>query len=282
MRMMIKKSRIWTSFRIGVRIAVNGMPSLSSWQTAMMRMVVEPLLSTLLYILFSGVLTWEDLAVQHGQASGQQLMEATYAAVFGACAVSTSMAVSEALAWDRFEGTLVYVIFAPKSSLMIWLGRVGALVGITTVSSIVTFFVTVLLVDARSLLSLQYGELLLTLIVSILASCGFAVCVAAVSLLTRDMYTIPNILAAFLPIIGGMIAPMSVFPRVLRSVFGVLPLPHVTDAARAVVLNNANAWVGSLGLTLISGVAWCLLGYVLWRVSLAVQRQRGTLSSLGF
>lgn len=275
----MKKSRIWGSCVIGARIAVNGMPSLSSWQTAMMRMVVEPLLSTLLYILFSGVLTG---AAAGREGGSQQLMEATYAAVFGACAVSTSMAVSEALSWDRFEGTLVYVIFAPKSSLMVWLGRVGALVGITTGSSIVTFFVTVLLVDARSLLSLQYGELLLTLIVSILASCGFAVCVAAASLLTRDMYTIPNILAAFLPIIGGMIAPMSVFPPALRCIFDVLPLPHVTDAARAVVLNNGNAWAQSLALALASGTVWCLLGYALWRVSLVVQRQRGTLSSLGF
>lgn len=264
--------RVGSGIAIGARVAINSMPSLQTLNTALMRMLVEPLLQTFLYLLLSGV-----LGLQGWQAGN--LIQATLTAVFGSCSISTSLAVAEALAWDRFEGTTPFVLIAAQLSWPQWIGRIGAMLGVNLISNIVTLLITLLLVYPSSLMILPWGMLILLLVVTIIASAGFGIVVASLSMLMSDIYTIPNFLSAVLPLIGGVIAPVTVFPQFVQVLVAAFPLSWVTHAARGVQKNVliSTDMIGAF----VAGIIWAIIGFVIWRVSLHIQRKRGTLTNLG-
>ena len=256
------------------RVTFHSIPSLSSRNTAAMQMLVEPLLSTFLYLLLSGIIG-SHLADQHN------LIQATLAAVLGSCSISTSMVVSEALAWDRFEGTTPFVLLASRASWSVWMGRIAALVVVNLISNATTLFITLLLVDAHSFLLLPWGYICTVLVFALVSSTGFGIAVAAISMLLRDIYTLPNLLSALLPIIGGVIAPFSIFPAPLRAVLSIIPLPHITESARILSNSDNSGWLTPALTSLGVGIAWAIIGFAIWRISLRIQRRRGTLTNLG-
>ncbi|WP_454892274.1 ABC transporter permease [Alloscardovia omnicolens] len=161
--------------------------------------------ATFLYLLFSGLLS----APHTAQAS---LTQASLAAMLGSCSVSTSLIVSEALAWDRLEGTTTFVMLAPRSPWALWTGRVLALMGVNMLSNIVTLFATLSLVSMHTLTAISWRDLLVLTLVTLISSTGFGISRAALSMLMKDIYTLSNFLSAVLPIIGGIIAPVSSLP----------------------------------------------------------------------
>ncbi|TCD53904.1 ABC transporter [Alloscardovia theropitheci] len=268
---------IFHRFYSGAKVTISSLPSLSSLDTAIMQMFVEPLLSTFLYLLLSGMI---GMHLSGSGQSDQTLLQATLAAVLGSCSLATSLVVSEALAWDKFEGTTRFVLLASRSAWPVWCGRVCALIGVNLVSNFVTLFVTLVLVDAKSLVIINWGELIVLLIVTIIASTGFGLTIAALGMLLSDIYTVPNFLSALLPIIGGVIAPVTVFPQIVQRIIGIIPLTHITQAARA-FSDHCAAWQTESTVALIVGVIWFIVGLLVWQVSVYLQRKRGTLTNLG-
>lgn len=260
--------------RIGARITVSSMPSLESWRLTLIHMLAEPVLSALLYLFLSGM-------IGCGGHDARSIVAVSLAAVFGSCSISTSLTVSEALAWDRFEGTMPFIALASRHAISVWIGRIGMLCLISLVSNMATLFITLALVDVTLLFSLPWLMVVLMLFVVLFSSVGFGVAIASLSMLMNDIYTIPNILSALLPIIGGVVAPVQVFPSLMQYGLSVLPIAHVTTAVRAMSSNLVASASFSIINALITGICWALLGCVIWRLSFAVQRKRGTLTNLG-
>lgn len=263
---------VLSSIRTGARVSIQSIPSLNSWNTAVIRMIIEPLLSTFLYVFLSGAVS--------GGFNGA-VSASTLADVMGACSISTSMTVSEALAWDRFEGTTPFVLTSAKVALPLWFGRIIALVTISLVSDAVTLFITMLVVSPSAFLMINMSALMLLFLIVPVASTGFGIAIAAISMMMNDVYTISNALSAILPIVCGVIAPISIFPKMMQYVLYVIPVTHVTQVSRNIVDGSVNVGVLLL-VILIVGALWAIVGVIIWNVGVAVQQRKGTLTNIGF
>ena len=275
---------VLSSIRTGARVSIQSIPSLNSWNTAVIRMIIEPLLSTFLYVFLAGAVSGGfngAASVATSAGFNHSLIASTLAAVMGACSISTSMTVSEALAWDRFEGTTPFVLTSAKVALPLWFGRIIALVTISLVSDAVTLFITMLVVSPSAFFVINMSVLMLLFLIVPVASTGFGIAIAAISMMMNDVYTISNALSAILPIVCGVIAPISVFPKMMQYVLYVIPVTHVTQVSRSIVDGSVNVDV-SLLVILIVGALWAIVGVIIWNVGVAIQRRKGTLTNIGF
>ncbi|RIY28599.1 ABC transporter, partial [Bifidobacteriaceae bacterium NR016] len=79
----------------------------------------------------------------------------------------------------------------------------------------------------------------------------------------------------------GVIAPISVFPKMVQYVLYVIPVTHVTQVSRSIVDGSVSVGV-SLLVILIVGVLWAIVGVIIWNVGVVIQRRKGTLTTIGF
>lgn len=265
-------TNIFASIATGAKISIQSIPSLSTWNTAIIHMIIEPLLSTFLYVSLSGMFN---------SGSQHNMLASTLAAVMGSCSLSTSMTVSEALAWDRFERTTPFVLTGARVGIPLWIGRISALITISLASDAITLVITLLLVDFTAFWTLNITFVLLLFIVTTLASTGFGIAIASVSMMMDDIYTIANALTAILPIIGGMIAPTSIFPQSMQHALSTLPITHITQISRAITRNATNNLGISLLVVLLIGLVWATIGILIWNIGVSIQRKKGILTNLG-
>ncbi len=173
-------------------------------------------------------------------------------------------AISEMIAWERWEGTVEYTFMAPVS-------RVTHMVGQTIFSLVwglfftgVIFLVVALFFD----LNLEEANLLggaAVLIASSVSFVGFGIMAAVLPLLFPERGAqMTNVVQAILLLISGVYYPITVLPRWMQVIARGSPATYALEAMRAAMLRNA-AWAEllpdlallmAMGLVTIPAGAW--------------------------
>jgi ABC-2 type transport system permease protein len=148
-------------------------------------------------------------------------------------------AISEMIAWERWEGTVEYTFMAPVSRLTHMVGQ--------TIFSLVwgLFFTGVifLVVTLFFRLDLENANLpgaTAVLIASSISFIGFGITAAVLPLLFPERGAqMTNVVQAILLLISGVYYPISVLPEWMQVIARASPATYALEAMRAAMLENA-------------------------------------------
>lgn len=199
---------------------------------------------------------------------GNALQYATVPCLFG---------MSQAVAGERFQRTLGYILVAPVSRLPLFLGRALPVVANGAIIAAVSFAAGALLlgvdVPARAL-----GPLAVVVLVTAFSCTGLGLINAGLGLRIREVAVLTNILFGFLLVFTGANVPPRAMPDWMRAVAEGLPLTHGIEAARRIVDGATLTDVaGTIAAEAGVGVAYGVVGYALIRFMEIQGRRRATL-----
>jgi ABC-2 type transport system permease protein len=148
-------------------------------------------------------------------------------------------AISEMIAWERWEGTVEYTFMAPVSRLTHMVGQ--------TIFSLVwgLFFTGVifLVVALFFRLDLENANLLgatAVLIASSISFIGFGIMAAVLPLLFPERGAqMTNVVQAILLLISGVYYPITVLPKWMQVIAHASPATYALEAMRAAMLRDA-------------------------------------------
>lgn len=253
---------------ISARLAFRSLPELGSWTTAGIRLLAVPIAMGLFY-----------LALASGGGSAAVDPSDAVAAAAGVGAVSAAVATSSMIAHDRFESTLGLLVIATHHRAEMWMGRFLVLGGMGLLASCATAIVTLLIVQPVWTAA-QWLGLLPVLLLASLSSIGFGFFLGALSLYFKDAFLLTNAAEFTLPIVCGVVAPISVFPQAMSTALFAIPATGAIEAGRVLANGEAASWLPAATLSLFMGGLFLAAGVLLWSVLERQARQHGTIDSV--
>lgn len=192
-------------------------------------------------------------------------------------AVSGIFGVTMSIGGDRWEGTLPYLFGTPANRMAMFVGRAFFHVLDGMVGVVLALMWGVLLLGL-DLSHANPAALALTILIATFSTSGMGLLLGCMSLITLNVMFINNTVYFSLLVFSGANVPLSTLPSWMQAVSQVLPLTRSIAAARQIIAGAALADVMPLlrAETLI-GVAYILLGYVLFRWFERQAKSRGTL-----
>ena len=191
--------------------------------------------------------------------------------------------VAEAVAWERWEGTIEYTFMAPVYRLTHLAGQcIYAIVygflrsGIVLVSSV--FFFDLALVDAN------LTTAVVVLVAGSLSFLGMGLMVAVFPLLSPEKGArATDIFGTLVMLVSGVFYDVSVLPDWLRPLSTVSPGTYALRSIRAALLQNAPlAQVqGDLVILVITGVILIPLGLWVFHIAEVYAKRTGRLKRSG-
>jgi ABC-2 type transport system permease protein len=173
-------------------------------------------------------------------------------------------AISEMIAWERWEGTVEYTFMAPVSRLTHMVGQTIFSLVWGLIFTGVIFLVVVLFFH----LDVEKANLLgatAVLIASSISFIGFGITAAVLPLLFPERGAqMTNVVQAVLLLISGVYYPTTVLPEWMQVIAHASPATYALEAMRAAILGNA-AWselipdlalLMAMGLVTIPAGAW--------------------------
>lgn len=260
MRRPSNERRLTGPFATGFRMTISSMTETATPATVLADVLLAPLLAALLYLLIS----------RDGQGHG-----ATLPAVVGTASMQTVLLSGSALLRDRLEGTLAHLALGPRIPVRLWAGRFAALASVGFAGSAVTWAATCALFHLGTGGAPDPVPPLMLLAAS-LASCGLGAAVAACSLAARDALFLVNLCGFAIPLLCGLVAPVSVLPVPLRWLAYALPTSWMTDAARAYATGDAGSAWRRLVVGVMAGMAWLLVAMLVLKAAAVLARRDGT------
>ncbi len=150
-------------------------------------------------------------------------------------------AMSEMIAWERWEGTIEYTFMAPISRLTHMIGQTIFSVVYGFLFSAVTLGFVALLFDINLRDANLVGAGLVMLSAS-LSFIGFGIIASVLPLLFPERGAqMTNVVQALLLLVSGVYYPISVLPRWMQVIARLSPATYALEAMRAAILQNA-AW----------------------------------------
>ncbi len=187
--------------------------------------------------------------------------------------------VTMAIGGERWAGTLMYLFGSPANRLAIFTGRATV--------HIFNGFVEVLL-------GLAWGWILgwvdfsrtdpfalaLTILIATFSTAALGLLLGCLGLITLNIMFINNLIYFLLLLFSGANVPIANLPTWMQYISWSLPLTRGIQAAREIVGGASLAQVSSLlaGEFLI-GVAYLVVGYLLFRIFEMEAKRRGTLET---
>ena len=149
-------------------------------------------------------------------------------------------AISEMIAWERWEGTIEYTFMAPVSRLTHMLGQtVFSLVWGLFFTGVI-FGVVALLFDV-DLSNANLAGASLVMLAASLSFIGFGIVAAVLPLLFPERGAqMTNVVQALLLLVSGVYYPITVLPGWMQAVARVSPATYALSAMRAAILENAS------------------------------------------
>lgn len=192
-------------------------------------------------------------------------------------AISGIYGMTMSIGGDRNSGTLGYIFGTPANRLVVFMGRAfmnimdGAL-------SVVIAFVWGVLLMGLDLSHTNLSALALTIIIITFSTCGLGLLMGCIALITVNIWFVNNFVYFLLLLFAGANIPLSQFPAWIQSISYVLPLTRGIIAAREIVAGAGLMEVAPLLWgELTVGLAYFLLGYILFSMFEVVAKRRGTL-----
>lgn len=148
-------------------------------------------------------------------------------------------AISEMIAWERWEGTIEYTFMAPVSRLTHMVGQtifslVWGLFFTGVIFAVVALFFRLDLADANLVGALA------VLVAGSISFIGFGIMAAVLPLLFPERGAqMTNVVQALLLLISGVYYPITVLPGWMQVIARGSPATYALSAMRAAVLTNA-------------------------------------------
>lgn len=267
-----------SAFRTAFMIAFRSMPDCGSLPALLVQVAAAPAFTALFYLMLTEAAPRVGAAA--GTAAASTAMATALVPAIGACSAQASVAMASLLAEDRFTGVLPYMMLGSGSRIAPWAGRLCAGLGVSMASSCCALLVSLLATGALPAAGL-WPSMLLLMAVSLVASLGVGLLTSVLSLMFDDALLLTNLIGYVLPLVGGVVAPTSVFPAPVARTVHALPITWMTDAARALTAGHPATAFACMGAGLAVGLGWAVSALVCWRMCMALSRRRGTVTGLG-
>jgi len=178
---------------------------------------------------------------------------------------------------DRDSGTLGYIFGTPANRLVVFMGRAFMNI-IDGAFGVVIAFMWGVILMGLSLSNANLPALALTIVITTISTCGLGLLLGCVALITVNVLFVNNFVYFLLLIFSGANVPLAELPAWVQTISYMLPLTRGIMAAREII-GGAGLMVvtplllGELGV----GLAYFLVGYLLFSVFEIVAKRRGTL-----
>ncbi len=165
-------------------------------------------------------------------------------------------AISEMIAWERWEGTIEYTFMAPVSRLTHMLGQTIFSVVYGLLFSGVILIVVVLFFH----LDLSQANLLggaLVLLAASISFIGFGIMAAVLPLLFPERGAqMTHVVQAILLLVSGVYYPVTVMPGWVQALARLSPATYALEGIRQAILQEAplRSLLGTMGLLVAMGV----------------------------
>jgi len=192
-------------------------------------------------------------------------------------------AISEMIAWERWEGTIEYTFMAPVSRLTHMLGQTVFSLAWGMFFTGVIFGVVALLFDV-DLSNANLAGASLVMLAASLSFIGFGIVAAVLPLLFPERGAqMTNVVQALLLLVSGVYYPITVLPGWMQAVARVSPATYALSAMRAAILENAS-WtllIKDVLLLTIMGLAMIPIGLWVFSKAETYAKRTGKLKRTG-
>src|SRR5215471_6604661 len=189
--------------------------------------------------------------------------------------------VAEAIAWERWEGTIEYTLMAPVPRSLHLIGTCCYAVTYAVVRATVMFVVVALLFSV-DLHSANFATALLVVLIG--SVIGLAIVADVLPLLfTERGAQMTFVIHSSLLLISGVYAPVAVLPGWMQALSPLSPMTYILRAVRAGLLEGAppSAVVGDLLMLALMGVILIPAGLLIFRTAERYARRTGRLKRSG-
>jgi ABC-2 type transport system permease protein len=230
------------------------------------------LISVLQPIIFASIAFF---MVDSGNSSGTLLYVALGAGLMGIWS-ATLFGSGGAIQWQRWQGTLELLVAAPAPFIMSLLPLTVA------TSSIGLYSIVATLLWGRLFFGVPLDfvdplQLAVALPVTILSLGMLGLLLASTFVLARNANAFSNLLEYPIWLATGLLVPLTLLPAWVGPISWVLAPTWGMEAIRDAALGGGTAWP-EIGMCVMLGVVYFLLGAVCLRNFERLARQRATLS----
>jgi len=192
-------------------------------------------------------------------------------------------AISEMIAWERWEGTIEYTFMAPVS-------RPTHLVGTTLFAigyGLVRTLAILAIVSAFFRLDLSGANILgavLMLLAGSVSFVGLGICAAVLPLLYPERGAqMTNAVAAILLLISGVYYPIETLPNWLQPIAKLSPATYVIQGMRSCLIDGqgTRTLLPTVGLLIAIGLVVIAIGLVIFRYVEVYAKRAGRLKRSG-
>jgi ABC-2 type transport system permease protein len=185
--------------------------------------------------------------------------------------------MTHAIAGERYQQTLAYILVSPAGRLPLFLGR--ALPVIVNAMLVAAFSLVVsALILGIDIPASAWGPIALVIFVSAFSCTGLGLICAAAGLRVRETAVLNNIIFGLLLIFTGANVPIDELPGWMQSISNRIPLTHGIEAARELADGATLADVsGLLATEFAIGVVYTVVGYQALRFMERESRRRASI-----
>jgi ABC-2 type transport system permease protein len=185
--------------------------------------------------------------------------------------------MTHAIAGERFQQTLAYLLVSPAGRLPLFLGR--ALPVILNSIFVAAFALLVSgLILRIDIPPSAWPAILVVIAVAAFACTGLGLITAAVGLRVRETAVLNNIIFGLLLIFTGANVPLEQMPGWMEAIGRSVPLTHAIEAAREIADGASLGDVsGLLGTEFVIGVVYTFVGYAALRFMEYSSRKRASI-----
>ena len=192
-------------------------------------------------------------------------------------------AISQMIAWERWEGTVEYTFMAPVSRLTHMLGQTIYSVAHGLLFTGVIFGVVTLLFHL-DVTGANLAGAVAILVASSVSFIGFGIMAAVLPLLFPERGSqMTNVVQAVLLLISGVYYPITVLPEWMQAIARVSPATYALDAMRDALLSGAGwaALAPNLGLLVAMGLVAIPVGVMVFSKAERYAKRTGKLKRTG-
>jgi ABC-2 type transport system permease protein len=185
--------------------------------------------------------------------------------------------MTHAIAGERYQQTLAYILVSPAGRLPLFLGR--ALPVIVNAMLVAAFSLVVsALILGIDIPASAWGPIALVIFVSAFSCTGLGLICAAAGLRVRETAVLNNIIFGLLLIFTGANVPIDELPGWMQSISNRIPLTHGIEAARQLADGATLSDVsGLLATEFAIGVVYTVVGYQALRFMERESRRRASI-----
>jgi ABC-2 type transport system permease protein len=185
--------------------------------------------------------------------------------------------MTHAIAGERNQQTLAYILVSPAGRLPLFLGRALPVVLNAWVVSVFSLLVTGLLVGI-DVPSSAWPAIALVILIASFSCTGLGLVCAAIGLRVRETAVLNNVIFGLLLVFTGANVPIDEFPGWMQAISNSVPLTHGIEAARDVAEGASLGDVSGLIATEFAiGVVYTVVGYQALLVMEYASRRRASI-----